>query len=384
MRFFYYYPTNDRPAGGNKQLRLQATLIRELGVPTFLLRDEHFFPRSNSFDDNALYSVPVETAAFPFERAGEHLTADDVLILPEVILADTLARSEQWKCRIAVNNQNGFYGIRYGPPRRACGRRIEFAIANAPFVADLCVRFYALPRSRVFTIPYWMDRPPFAPPGPGDPPPELAIGFMPRKLPEVNARVRELVARTHPQVPWVAIDGLPEAEVAARFRRLAVFFAAQDIEGFGMPGIEAMVCGCLVAGFPGTGAFPHPYATPQNGIWAPDRDATAAARAVCRAIELVKTNDPALAAYCAGAKHTLAQFTRETARAALSELVQVVSARDYSRRSGPPAVLGWRHEPAVLRLLYNSDKLGWPGRAVDRLARLTKPLRRALTRRPKS
>jgi len=401
MRFFYYYPTNDRPAGGNKQLRLQATLVRELGVETLLLRDEYFFTRANSFDDDALYGVPVPVAAFPLERGGEYLTPDDVLVLPEVILNDTLARCAAWPCRIGVNNQNGFYGVRYGPPRRACGRRIEFAIANAPFVADLCHRFYNLPRARVFDVPLWLDRPPFAPPDASDaaavvlraqppappdasdPPRELAVGFMPRKLPAVNAGVRAAVTRAHPDVPWVEIDGLPEAGVADRLRRLAVFFAAQDEEGFGLPGIEAMACGALVVGFPGTGAFPHPYATVQNGLWAPDRDANAAARAVCRAIEIAKANGPELAAYHAAGRTTLARFTRETATAALAELVTAAGARSYANRSGPPAALGWRHEPAVLRLLYNSDRLGWPGRVVDRVARLTKPLRRALTGGPK-
>jgi hypothetical protein len=381
MRFFYYYPTNDRPAGGNKQLRLQAAVVRELGVEALLLRDEHFFTRPNSFDDDALYGVPVPVAAFPFERAGDHLTADDVLVLPEVILDATLPRSAAWKCRIAVNNQNGFYGLRYGPPRRACRRRIEFAVANAPFVADLCSRFYGLARSRVFLVPYWLDRPPFGPP-PADAPKELAIGFMPRKLPEVNAAVRTAAARTHPDVPWVEIDGLPEGGVAERMRRLEVFFAAQDLEGFGMPGVEAMACGCLVAGFPGTGAFPHPYATPANGLWAPDRDASAAARAVCRAIEVAKANGPELAAYRAAGRATLARYTRETMTAAVGELVAAVKDRNYAR-PGPPPVLGWKHEPAVLRFLYNSDRLGWPGRAVDRLARATKPLRRALTGGPK-
>lgn len=384
MRFYYYYPTYDRPAGGLKQLRLQATLLRELGVETFILREEQFFTRPNSFDDNALYGVPVETAPFTFERAGEHLGPDDVLVLPEVVLCNSLPRCDAWKCRIAVNNQNGFFGIRYGPPRRWCGRRFEFAIANAPFVADLCHRFYNLPRSHVFLIPYWMDRPPFAPPSATDPPPELAVGFMPRKLPEVNVAVREAVSRTHPDVPWVEIDGLPEAEVAARFRKLAVFFAAQDLEGFGMPGIEAMACGCLVAGFPGTGHFPHPYATPENGLWAPDRNAGAAASAVCRAIELVKANGAELAAYRNAASRTLARFTRETSHEALSELAKVVAARSYAQRTGPEPSLGWRHERAVLRLLYNSDRLGWPGRMVDRIARFTKPLRRALSGGPKS
>src|SRR5436190_1723856 len=340
MRFFYYYPTNDRPAGGNKQLRLQATLLHELGVETFLLREEPFFTRPNSFDDNALYGVPVETAPFAFEHAGDQLRPDDVLVLPEVVLCDSLARCDAWKCRVAVNNQNGFYGIHYGPPRRWCGRRIEFAIANAPFVADLCHRFYNLPRAHVFLIPYWMDRPPFTPPTPSDPPRELAVGFMPRKLPEVNAAVREAVRRTHPDVPWVEIDGLPEAEVAARFRRLAVFFAAQDLEGFGMPGIEAMACGSLVAGFPGTDGFPHPYATPDNGLWAPDRDSRAAASAVCRAIELVKADGPELASIRNAASRTLARFTRETATFALSELAKVVADRSYAQRTGPEPSLG--------------------------------------------
>ena len=384
MRFFYYYPTNDRPAGGNKQLRLQATLLRELGVETFLLREEHYFTRPNSVDDDVLSGVPVETASFAFERAGEHLKPDDVLVLPEVVLCDSLARCDGWKCRVAVNNQNGFYGIRYGPPRRWCGRRIEFAIANAGFVADLCHRFYNLPRSRVFLIPYWMDRPPFAPPAPPDPPPERAVGFMPRKLPQINVAVRAAVQKTHPDVPGVEIDGLPEAEVAARLRRLAVFFAAQDIEGFGMPGIEAMACGCVVAGFPGTGRFPHPYATPENGLWAEDRNAGAAASAVSRAIELVKANGSELPAYRDAGRYTLARFTRETASAALSELAKVVADRSYAQRTGPEPSLGWRHEPAVLRLLYNSNRLGWPGRMVDRVARLTKPLRRLLSGGPKS
>ena len=339
MRFYYYYPTHDRPSGGHKQLRLQATLVRDLGVEAFLLRDEHFFARPDSFDDDALYGVPVETALFPFERASDRLKAEDVLVLPEAGLSTSLARCASWPCRVAVNNQNGFHGVRHGPPRRACGRRIEFAIANAPFVADLCHRFYDLPRARAFLVPYWIDRPPFTPPVAGDPRPELAVGFMPRKLPAVNAVVRAAVSRVHPDVPWAEIDGLPEAGVADRFRRLAIFFAAQDEEGFGLPGIEAMACGALVAGFPGTGAFPHPYANSENGVWAPDRDAPAAACAVCRAIDLVKADGPELAAYREAGRRTLSQFTRETARGALAELVRAVAARSYSDRSGPPAAL---------------------------------------------
>src|SRR5439155_243529 len=77
--------------------------------------------------------------------------------------------------------------------------------------------------------------------------------------------------KAEPQVPWVEIDNVPEAEVARRFRQHAIFFATQDQEGCPMPALEAMTCNCVVTGYAGTQAFPHPYATPANGLWAPDR-----------------------------------------------------------------------------------------------------------------
>jgi hypothetical protein len=163
-----------------------------------------------------------------------------------------------------------------------------------------------------------------------------------------------------------------------------VFFAVQETEGFGLPAIEAMACGCLVAGFPGTGPFPPPYATPENGLWAPDRDVKAATDAVSRAIAIAKTGGPPLEAYRDATRRTLARYSRESSRAALAEMAKTVAERSYATRTGPAPVLGWRHELSLLRLLYNSDRLGWPGRCFDRLARLTKPLRRVLSGRPRS
>lgn len=379
MRFYYYYPTYNKPSGGNKQLRLQATLLRELGIETYLLRDEMYFNNQNPFDDNLFYDVAVETAPVPFERAATYLKPDDVLMLPEVLLAQSLSRCLDWNCRVAVNNQNGFHGIRHCPPSEICGRRIEFVIVNAPYVTDLCVRFYRVPNARIFLIPYWIDRPPFGLSSDEERTAEISIGYMPRKLPEVNQVVRSMVEVSYPDVKWIEIDGLSEAEVATLFRRLQIFFAAQDEEGFGMPAIEAMACGCLVTGFQGTGPFPHPYANAQNGIWAKDRDANDAADALIRAIELVRNKSAELSEYYSAAARTVAQYSHATAITALKELIGFVLDGKYDRE-GPPSVLGWRHEPAILRLLYNHDRLGWPGRVIDRVARLTKPLRTAIQR----
>ena len=289
MRFFYYYPTHDKPSGGNKELRLHASLLREVGVEVFLLRDELFFTRPNSFDDNTFYRVPIDLAPVSFERAGDYLKPDDVVILPEsTCLRDSLARCRRTGiCRVALNNQNGFYGLRYGPPRALARKRIEFVMAISPYVAALSRRFYGTPWNRIFHVSPWIVRPPFEISEPA-PDSALAVSYMPRKrCLDLVRRIREDIVQAHalytPDVPWVEIDGVPEPEVAKRLRANKVFFVAQDLEGCPLTSLEAMTCSAIVAGFPGTANFPHPYATAANGFWVRDRDTNAAAVAVGKA-----------------------------------------------------------------------------------------------------
>jgi glycosyltransferase involved in cell wall biosynthesis len=108
---------------------------------------------------------------------------------------------------------------------------------------------------------------------------------MPRKLPELVGRVKESIQYRFPEIPWVEIDGVPETVVAQRLRNHTMFFAAQHLEGCPLTALEAMACGCLVAGFPGTEGFSHPYASASNGYWANDNDAPSAIRAVVSMIE---------------------------------------------------------------------------------------------------
>jgi hypothetical protein len=378
MRFFYYYPTWDKPSGGNKQLRLQATLLRELGVETFLLRDAAFFSRPDSFDDDTYYRVPVETAPVPFERATEFLKPDDVLILPEVRLSHWLAACAGWRVRIAVNNQNGFYGLRYGPPRSFARKRIEFVIANAPYVAALSRHFYGVSRARIFHVPHWMVRPPFEI-DPSPTPADLAVCYMPRKLPDLVAQVRTRVQRERPDVPWVEIDGVPEPEVARRLRANRVFFAAQDLEGCPLTALEAMTCNAVVAGFPGTARFPHPYATTDNGFWARDRDVGGAVAAVGRAIDLTRNGGEAHRRMLEAGYATARRFSREVVSEALSELVATVGKQSYRERRGPRVSLGTRGWLQAWRILYDADRLGLVGRLAGKVAGSAKRLRRGGT-----
>jgi hypothetical protein len=376
MRWFFYYPTYNKPSGGNKQLRLMASLLAELGVETALIRDRRYFDAGEPFDDNRFYGVALPVASFPFDEAGHNLGPEDVVILPEGRLEQTLAVCQGWSCRLAVNNQNGFYALSYRPPPRVCRSVLEFAIANAPYVAAICRDFLGLPPERIFQVPHWILRPPFELLD-GQPEKKLAVCFMPRKLPGEVRAVRARVEQTHPDVPWVEIDGLPEADVARKFREHAVVFTAQDWEGCPFPALEAMACDCLVAGFPGTARFPHPYASAANGFWAPDRNVEAAAGAVGAAIDVFRAGGGRYTQYLDAGRQTARRFSREAVREALVEMIRTVESGNYGTRRNAIPGLGWRGRLQAYRLLYDSDRLGWPGRVAGRVAQVLKPFRRA-------
>jgi glycosyltransferase involved in cell wall biosynthesis len=369
MRWFFYYFTVCKPVGGLKHIRVVASLLRELGIEAFLLRDGPV-PLAADLDDNRLYDIPVPDAPFAFADAGDRLRPDDVLVLPEVTPGAAYDLCRGWKCRLALYNQNGFYALRFCPSRRRMGRRFDFAIANAPYVAGVCETFLGVPRDRVFIVPYWVMRDPFTP---GEQPPRLAISCMPRKLGEHVRKVRDEVQRAEPDVPWVEIDDIPSSEVAHRFRECAIFFSTQHMEGFGLPALEAMACGALVAGYAGTGGFPPPYARPENGLWVRDGDMAAAAAAVSRAIAVARRGGEELARYLAAAREAASRYTKEATIKALADMLRGIAEGEVaqSRRFD----LGWRGKLAGLRVLYESDRLGWPGLVVSWLSRQTKPFR---------
>jgi hypothetical protein len=378
MRWFFYYLSVPKPIGGLKQIRLMASALRELGVETYLLR-EGPVPVAAELDDSRFFDIPVAEAPFAFEQAGDELRPEDVLLLPEVMAAALRDQCRTWKCRIALHNQNGFYALRFRPSRRVASQMFEFAIANAPYVASISKDFLGIAPERIFLVPHLVVRPPF----------EVmdstasrirAICYMPRKLPDEVRQVRELVRAAHPTIPWVEIDGLPAGEVARKFRENSLFFATQDLEGCPLPALEAMACGCLVAGFPGTASFPHPYATSKNGFWAPDRNVRGAAAAVNSAIDVLLAGGKAYEDYVEAGRLTAQRFSHAAVRQALQEMLNVVGTQQYATHKHAVRSFDWRGQLFAYRLLYEYDQLGWPGRFAGWLSHMTKPLRNLVQR----
>lgn len=89
----------------------------------------------------------------------------------------------------------------------------------------------------------------------------LRIAFMPRKNKSMATQIRAIFDARSPRhgIPteWVEIHGLPPDGVAAALRSSHIFLATGFPEGLGLPPLEAMACGCLVAGFAGFGGWDY-------------------------------------------------------------------------------------------------------------------------------
>ncbi len=309
------------------------SLFAELGIETELLRDLAYF-HGDGWDDALFYQIPVPTAPVPFEKARDYVRPDDVLIVSEYRMKQSLDICANWPVRIAVYNQNGFLSLRDSPATSVYRQRIEFAIVIANYIGGLTQHIHGFPPERIFFVPICVHRPPFDLP-PELPNRQLAIAYMPRKVSQISAKVRQLVEQIHPDVPWIPIDGVPEQKVSDLLRANKIFFAAQDREGCALPALEAMGSRTLVCGYTGTGEFRSQYATPNNGLWAPDRHIPAAVKAVSKAISIVRANSAEYQALLKAGEQTILQFSKQTALEAQRELLQVVSTQGYVQRTPP-------------------------------------------------
>jgi hypothetical protein len=355
MRWLYIYKGRATPSGGHKQVRLMASLVNAVGGQAFLLQD-------GATSDDRLYDVQVPTIPFSLADARGHVMPDDVLIFPEVNLEHYLQLTNEWVCRKAVNNQNGFYALEHRPRGGYRRRGIEFVLANAEYVAALTHRMLGLPPERVLRVPHWIDRPPFGGQAPALGERPLRVCYMPRKLPDHIAEVRRLTERDTVDFEWMALDNMPEGEVADALRSCRIFLSTQDREGCPLPALEAMSSGAIVVGYKGTAHFRHPYADATNGYWADDRQPGGAALQLRQALQDVRRPGASIEAMIAAGKRTVARFGREPVVQALRVAVDVVQHQTYESGQRPVARLGWRGTLSAAAIMSRSVLTRWSAR----------------------
>jgi glycosyltransferase involved in cell wall biosynthesis len=180
----------------------------------------------------------------------------------------------------------------------------------------------------------------FYPPASKPTPQPVRIGFMPRKNKALAAMIRRMAearaSRTGIVLDWVAIDGLPPDDVAETLRSCHIFLATGFPEGCPLPPLEALACGCVVAGFAGFGGFDYMrqigddgYAPSValrdvpwggNGYYAADNDVFGATRCLEHAAKLWTDGGAALEAVLENGKMTVAAYGVEHRKAAMTEI----------------------------------------------------------------
>jgi hypothetical protein len=178
--------------------------------------------------------------------------------------------------------------------------------------------------------------PPTAKPAP-DP---VRVAFMPRKNKALAAMIRQFAEtrarRTGQRLAFVPIENRSPDEVAEMLRSCHVFLATGFPEGCPLPPLEAMACGCLVAGYAGFGGFdymrqidPAAFAPSVplrevpwggNGFYAADHDVFGAAAGLERAARLWSQGGEALATALAQGQATAAAYAPERRREALRQV----------------------------------------------------------------
>lgn len=333
LRTFVYMPPLRAHTGGTRVLQRLARLLADAGVPVSLSGREAEAPDylREEADGQPLPPLPWT----PWDALD--LRPEDIWLVPEGWV-NALAPGLQAGARCLVYVQNWAYlfsSLPQGVDWRSLPR-VEFLAVSRP-VADFLAGTLGIAAPvlrpgidlRVFAAP--AAKPPMT--GYGRP----VVAYMPRKNKALVERVMEIVRVRNPrpawgEVEWRAIAGLPPQGVAKALAGAHVFLSSGFPEGFSLPPLEAMACGCLPVGFSGQGGFDYmrQAASPAdfpwlyqpwwpmeelpwhgNGLWVADADVVAAALAVETALRWWHEGDPRLDAALQGGQLTAANYSLE-------------------------------------------------------------------------
>ncbi len=244
MRTFIFIPPLRHLSGGLAVLYQLAEQVQALGHPVWVT------PREAGAPGLDTCSVPI----CPW--AELRLQPDDLWIVPEG-WSNALAPGLSASCRCVVYVQNWAY-VFSSLPEGVNWRDlpVSFLAVSQPVAWFLKT---ALGKEAPVIRPA-LNLDLFSPSQTPTTDKGLRIAWMPRKNKACALQIKAIVeARQKMGAPitWLEIDGKNPAQVADTLRNSHLFLATGFPEGLGLPPLEAMACGCLVAGFAGLGGWDY-------------------------------------------------------------------------------------------------------------------------------
>lgn len=280
------FPT-DAITGGQKVIFRHVEALRALGFDAVFWTNE-----SGVIPTWFQHVAPIEVAT----RFNE----DDILVVPSdapnaIRTLATLPNRQIVFCQ----NHFTFAMLAYESVDRSRADALPTFIAVGRITAASIAR--AFPLATIEIVACFVDERVFK----RAPTKRAAIVYVPRKRAGEAQIIRAMFRRVHRRladIPWNGLDGVTEEVVAQTMSVSSLFLSLARLEAVGMTALEAMACGCVVAGFTGIGG--REFATPSNGFWVEEDDCEAAADALAQAADLVRNEGPRLRDYAEAAAAT--------------------------------------------------------------------------------
>lgn len=284
QRIFFISPDIRSPAGGVKQLYRQVDILNKNGFEAYIIHSRYGF-KCTWFDNTTpvLYNAGLyldlagknrqkanQNWLFHFKRVCKDVLKlrktirriknkkwdtifndNDILVFPEIYGSGidwVLPNNDK-----VIYNQNCYYTFNGFGLKNTATLYTSSKIKGIIVASEDAKNYinYAFPGSNLFRIHYGIDKNVFN----YSVNKKKQIAFMPRKLKEDIVQVINILKIKNSLKDWdlVEIVNLPEREVSKILKESALFLSFNNREGFGMPPVEAMACGCIVIGYTGKG-----------------------------------------------------------------------------------------------------------------------------------
>ncbi|MBL6597410.1 MAG: glycosyltransferase [Alphaproteobacteria bacterium] len=312
-RIIYHLTRASGPSGGIKVMLEHVEILRAAGFEAFAYT-KNLEQRPIAFE----FDVPFLSGAIG-------ITPRDIIVRPETYSAKDLEAAAKGGLWQTVFAQNHYYC------RHSLGAARSYAALGVDDV------FCASPRIKRFledneiardvpVVPCAIEIPAIRVPDKIE-----RIVAMPRKRPLEFGFIKHLFALRHPElveIPWLAVENMSHREALAALSASTIFLSLQRFEGFGLPALEAMAAGCVVAGFAGDGGWD--YATAENGIWIGDDALEEAADALARVARGLREADRSIRDMIDAGQATAARYAPEIRNRALVDYFEALLSRGPS------------------------------------------------------
>jgi len=238
MKITYLCPALDIPIGGIKVIYRHSEILSSIGFESYVLHPE------NPNFSCTWFSHKVKTRdSSPFSKA------DDFIVIPEIWASNLGQQSLDRELKYGIFVQNCYLAMNgeFDILKKVYERANLIMSISEDTSSVISLAFPRIDKSKfIQIIPYVNAL--------GSGKKQKKISYMPRRLPDHSQKVIFLL-KSHLPPDWSIspIDGVGEDDALKALSESSIFLSFSDMEGLGLPPIEAALSGNLVVGYTGQG-----------------------------------------------------------------------------------------------------------------------------------